>query len=167
MAAVKEGRKMTECGNGNGGNDKKMLFISLGVLCAIFLGVTSFVWSSVNRQNLELANSVSALESQIKTMKAASEGTASPEGEKNMASLQKDVRNLNSQVDQLRKDLQSALSRMETMKAELESMAGEGSKIQARLQEAAKKSLAFQKEFLEHLEALTATQEELLSSEQQ
>jgi predicted phage-related endonuclease len=182
---------MHEYGNDGGGKDNKVLFISLGILCVVFLGVTSFVWSSVNRQNLDLANAVSALESQIKTMKVASGEAPSSEGSgagHDVISLQKEVQNLGSQVGQLRGDLEKALertkaqednyesrikalqedleSRMKALRGDFESMAEEGEKVRARLREAATQSLAFQKEFLTHLESLTAAQEKHLSGEQ-
>lgn len=115
---------MHEYGNDGGGKDNKILFISLGVLCVVFLGVTSFVWSSVNRQNLDLANAVSALESQIKTMKAASGEAPSSEGSgagHDVISLQKEVQNLGSQVGQLRGDLEKALERTKAQEDNYES----------------------------------------------
>ncbi len=168
---------MNEYGNDGGGKDNKILFISLGVLCVIFLGVTSFVWSSVNRQNLGLANTVSALESQIKTLKASLGEAPSSGAGHDVDALQKEVRNLNAQVGQFQTDLGNALaavkaveekyeSRVNALEADLASVAGEGAKVQARLREAAAQSLAFQKELLAHLESLTAAQEKHLSGEQ-
>jgi chaperonin cofactor prefoldin len=176
-ATFKEGRRMNEYGNDGGGKDNKILFISLGVLCVIFLGVTSFVWSSVNRQNLGLANTVSALESQIKTLKASLGEAPSSGAGHDVDALQKEVRNLNAQVGQFQTDLGNALaavkaveekyeSRVNALEADLASVAGEGAKVQARLREAAAQSLAFQKELLAHLESLTAAQEKHLSGEQ-
>ncbi len=182
---------MHEYGNDGGGKDNKILFISLGVLCVIFLGVTSFVWSSVNRQNLDLANTVSALESQIKTLKTSLGEAPSSEASGagyDVAALQKEVHNLSSQLGQLRGDLDKALertkaqevayesrmkdleagfeSKIQALRGDFESMAEEGEKVRARLREAAAQSLAFQKEFLTHLESLTAAQEKHLSGEQ-
>ncbi|HOO62454.1 MAG TPA: hypothetical protein PK364_00865 [Synergistaceae bacterium] len=151
---------MTEYSGGES-NDKKIMFISLGVLCVIFLVVTSFVWSSVNRRNQELANSVSALESQLKTLKSASGESDSPGDERQVAALQKEVRSLTSRINQIQKELDTLSSREEKARKQLQAAVEENEKARSQLAEAARKSLAFQKEFMRHLEVLLAAQEEL------
>jgi len=179
---------MTEYGNG-GTKDKKIMFISLGVLCVIFLVVTAFVWSSVNRQNQDLANSVSALESQIKTMKASgSEEASSSEGAsaENVEFLRKEVTQLSSRVDSMQQNAQKAEALAESglndvrqemqafrkeieevqknLQKELRQVSAEGNDARAKLLEGARKSLAFQKEFLQRLEILLNSQEKLMAS---
>ncbi len=108
---------MTEYGSGGETKDKKIMFISLGVLCVIFLVVTAFVWSSVNRRNQTLANSVAALESQIKTMKGTEPGAASPSdgaSAKEVASLREEIRLLSSRIDAVQQNAQKVAALAES-----------------------------------------------------
>ena len=183
---------MTEYGSGGEMKDKKILFISLGVLCVIFLVVTAFVWSSVNRRNQTLANSVAALESQIKTMKGEDPGAASSSNgvsSKEVASLREEINLLSSRIDAVQQNAQkvaalaeSGLSdaraeMAETLRNEMEQIrqsfeeklqkiSAEGNDARAKLLEGARKSLAFQKEFLQRLEVLLNSQEKLMPSSQ-
>ncbi len=117
------------------GSDKKVMFISLGILCIVFLGVTAFVWSSVNRRNQELTNSVASLQSQLRTLKnSMAEKTPDQRQNRRVESLSNEVRCLAARLGKVEARSKGAERSLE------------------ELRQNARETLAFQKKLVEFLE---------------